>query len=373
MKNILIVGLYSVEACPIFSLEMAKGFKKNDYNVFAILPDDICNKKDWLIEFTGEKLFFVSLGKGKNNIIKKLKKYTNILHFLIQSGPELKQKFKNVKFDITIYTFFHRWNMIVKKYIKTTQNILILHDPLPHSDESSNRIINQKKQVQKMDKIIILSKKFKTVVKDVYNVEEKNIIYMPHGNFGYNKYRIGENKFVNNNKINFLFFGRITSYKGLNVLLKAYYLLEQKYDNIELVIAGSGDFSDYIANYSKLKKAKLYNEYIHENEIDLFFKKSNTVVVLPYLDATQSGVIAIAIEYGIPVIASNTGGLYEQLDYGNMGIYCNPGDEYDLFEKMELIINDNNLYNLESEKMKKYSEKLEWCNIIKKLMNDLIA
>ena len=106
MKNILIVGLYSVEACPIFSLEMAKGFKKNDYNVFAILPDDICNKKDWLIEFTGEKLFFVSLGKGKNNIIKKLKKYTNILHFLIQSGTELKQKFKMLNLILQYIHFF---------------------------------------------------------------------------------------------------------------------------------------------------------------------------------------------------------------------------------------------------------------------------
>ena len=56
-----------------------------------------------------------------------------------------------------------------------------------------------------------------------------------------------------------------------------------------------------------------------------YFTKAD-LVVLPYTSATQSGVIPVAAAFGVPVIASDVGGLAEQLDQGACGILVPPAD-----------------------------------------------
>jgi glycosyltransferase involved in cell wall biosynthesis len=49
-------------------------------------------------------------------------------------------------------------------------------------------------------------------------------------------------------------------------------------------------------------------------------------VVLPYRSATQSGVVPLAFAFGVPAIASATGGLVEQVIDGETGLLFAPGD-----------------------------------------------
>ncbi|MBP8824146.1 MAG: glycosyltransferase [Flavobacteriales bacterium] len=118
-----------------------------------------------------------------------------------------------------------------------------------------------------------------------------------------------------------LFFGLIRNYKGLDLLIDAFGLLDQRY---HLVIAGEpyGDFSSYrqqIAISPLRENIHVHTRFIADAEVPLYFGAADAVV-LPYRSATQSGITAVAHHFGVPVVATDVGGLREALDGGRAGV-----------------------------------------------------
>jgi len=118
-----------------------------------------------------------------------------------------------------------------------------------------------------------------------------------------------------------LFFGLIRDYKGLDLLIAAFGMLDERY---HLVIAGEpyGDLGEYtklIAASPQRGHIHMQARYIADAEVPSFFGAADAVV-LPYRSATQSGITAIAYHFGVPVIATDVGGLKEALNNGRNGI-----------------------------------------------------
>lgn len=121
-----------------------------------------------------------------------------------------------------------------------------------------------------------------------------------------------------------LFFGRIEAYKGLSDLLTACEILVAQGIALRLLIAGRG--SDLDANRQRVNAApwvELQENYIPAEAIPSLFRRA-TLVVLPYTDATQSGVAALAFALGRPVLATATGALPEVVIDGRTGIVVPP-------------------------------------------------
>lgn len=111
-----------------------------------------------------------------------------------------------------------------------------------------------------------------------------------------------------------LFFGRIDKYKGIDTLCKAYGALpEDVKKKAGLVIAGKGEFS---AEERDLIRSDSYimpiSRFITDNEMVWLFQNARAVV-LPYTEASQSGVLPIAYRFGKPVVVSNLPGLTENV------------------------------------------------------------
>ena len=355
--NILITALYPTEACPVFALELAKALIKKGHNIYSVLPDDVINLNEWISLIGDEKVAFVHTARD-NKKFGMLQKYTNVLCFFIRRSS-LFSKFKGICFDICFYAFYHGWNSFVLSGLSTKQNILFIHDPIPHSDECRTLLGKEIKQCKKMDGAIVLTRKFKPIVSETFGFPIDKVYYMPlfpleHSNS--NEHRSCQ--FDNNESINFLFFGRINKYKGLDILLKAYALVSKRQNNCELTIAGNGDISEYSELLAKLNRVTVHNKYIEDSKVNSFFLKKNTILVLPYIDATQSGVLSVAYANGNPVIASDTGGLREQLDDGNIGILFKTGDIEQLAEKMEGICKDRNIIHQQNQKMLDHYSKM---------------
>ncbi len=118
-----------------------------------------------------------------------------------------------------------------------------------------------------------------------------------------------------------LFFGLIRDYKGLDLLIDALPLLGEGY---QLVIAGEcyGSFDKYqsrIAATGMGADIKVFNRYIGDDEVPLFFSAAD-VCVLPYRSATQSGITAIALHFEVPVVATPVGGLAESIERPGIGL-----------------------------------------------------
>jgi len=258
--------------------------------------------------------------------------------------------------------------------------VYTVHDPVLHSNESKfNQLLNRfvAKDIKAADKVVVLSSVFRKYISEQYKKRDKDIVVLPHGTFetykevGHNQTEASEWYRNHPESINFLFFGRIEYYKGLDLLIEAYAALEKKYSkHVSLLIAGKGDFSPYHDAFKQLKNAKLLNYMIPDENVMSLFHGRNVITVLPYRDATQSGVINLAAQSASLIIATNVGGLPEQLDEGKAGILVEPTVQ-GLATAMEDVIEHREKYGQMIEYGKAKVGKLTWKNLAGELLRQM--
>ena len=142
-----------------------------------------------------------------------------------------------------------------------------------------------------------------------------------------------------------LLFGRIKPYKGIDVMIKATRIAKPKLGNeFKVLIAGLGDIS-YFSNLLNLPDCDyihIRNELIPILDIPSIFERSR-FIVLPYRDASQSGVIPLAYTFSKAVIASDVGSISEIVDHGKTGFIFNSGNEQELAEYIIHLFTHDNL------------------------------
>ena len=171
-----------------------------------------------------------------------------------------------------------------------------------------------------------------------------------------------------------LFFGFVRRYKGLRYLLEALGQLSQP---PHLLIAG--EFWEEEASYRGLMRQLgleqhilIHNRYIPNEEIEPYFVAADALV-LPYLSGSQSGVGMIALNYGIPIIATSIGGLAETVTDDETGLIVPPSDSAALALAIERFFRDE-LSERFRVPISKTLVRLSWdalIRIIEETSNDL--
>jgi glycosyltransferase involved in cell wall biosynthesis len=139
-----------------------------------------------------------------------------------------------------------------------------------------------------------------------------------------------------------LFFGNIAPYKGLEYLVEAIALLGRTNMDYRLVIAGRPKNcpSYWEAIQEQISSAGVRpliierSEFVPDAETEVYFKGAD-VLALPYIHIFQSGVLFLAYNFGLPVIASDVGSLREDIVEGKTGYVCNPRDPVVLAKAIE--------------------------------------
>lgn len=153
----------------------------------------------------------------------------------------------------------------------------------------------------------------------------------------------------------YLFFGRIDEYKGLGRLLRAYDACTK---SCPLVIAGSGVLSgEESALVGGIPGAIVLNRFISDGEMVWLFEHC-LCVCLPYIEASQSGVLAMAYRYGKPVIVSDLDGLTEFVDEGKSGLVFRTEEE--LAAELDEIAVPGVAEGLGAGASRYLSEHLDW-------------
>lgn len=320
MEKILIVNLGRQGAGPVYALEMAKAMDDlGEYKIKALISNQCENIEAW--KKSGIELICIdTFNTNKEFLLKTV----NPFNFI-----SLKKLIKEFSPNYVYIPMIHWWNPIVNFFVKGAKIIFTVHDVTQHKGEESFLADSLRKIIIKQShRIIILSEALREKI--IYQgVKSDKIFVVPHANFSY--YAEGfklEEKTYDNNRI--IFFGRINPYKGLDILLEAMKIVVKERSNLKLSIVGNGDISIYKNDLIELEKnIESHVRWIKDEEVEGFFRESDFAVV-PYIEASQSGVIPLAYSLGLPVIASKIGGIPEQVIEGETGYLVEPINVLDL-------------------------------------------
>ena len=137
-----------------------------------------------------------------------------------------------------------------------------------------------------------------------------------------------------------LFFGRIWDYKGLKHLINAEPLISRSVPKARIVIAGQGDdFEPYRRLMARPEKFEVHNKFITTSHRDELFQQAS-VVALPYVEATQSGVIPLAYSFAKPVVATRVGALADAVEDGVTGRLVPAADTVSLASAIVDLLRD---------------------------------
>jgi glycosyltransferase involved in cell wall biosynthesis len=195
--------------------------------------------------------------------------------------------------------------------------ILNIHDPKAHSGEFSYKKALLKLLYYRVSHKFIC---FSDFSKNILNKKHinKQIYLIKLLPYSYYKNFVNPNNKILKNKISFV--GRISKYKGVDLFIDAINLLKIKFPYQEYQIAGKLS-NGYELNFNNidLDKVKIFNHYLSNNQLVQIIQSSK-IIVCPYKDATQSGVIMTSYALNCPVIVTPTGGLPEYVINNVTGI-----------------------------------------------------
>ena len=253
---------------------------------------------------------------------------------------------------------------LLTRIFTKTKIAYVCDNIIPHEHRIEDKILT-KLGLWNVHYFIVQSK----VVKEALLLFKPNAVYkeVPHP-----VYEIFSNEFtreksraklnLDKNEKVILFFGFIRKYKGLHNLIQSMpkILAETK---AKLLVAGEfyDDREKYFEQIAKLglkDSISVFDDYIPNEEVGLYFNAAD-VVVLPYVTATQSGIIQIAYNYDKPVITTNVGGLPEVVEEGKTGFIVPPEDSDKLAEAILNFFKVKDSINFE-ENIQEYKKQFSW-------------
>jgi D-inositol-3-phosphate glycosyltransferase len=228
------------------------------------------------------------------------------------------------------------------------------------------------------NEIIIHSEKGKEEIIDFYKVSHQKINVIHHGDY---KFFIPEKQVskaeakstlgIAEKSKTILFFGAIRENKGLKNILLALPFIKKRIPDLKLMIVG-----EPLENYNSYKEIiieqKIQNEvfekldYVPNDDVALYFFAAD-IVVLPYNEITQSGILQIAYAFGKPVVATDLGGFREAIEDDQNGYLVPLDDVKKLGERcVEILIDKDKLHRMGEYSRFLSDTKYSWDSIADK-------
>jgi glycosyltransferase involved in cell wall biosynthesis len=269
---------------------------------------------------------------------------------------------------IALCGMVHLWNPLLVGPIRRAGalNALVVHDAAPHpGDNYGVRNVLMRHDFRQADVLVSLTDSVAGRLVAEQGVNPARIVRSRMGPFRYDggaatPRRLGPPPY------RLLFFGRLLPYKGLELLVEAMRALAAEGFPAELRLVGQGPLplEGLPANI------RLERRWVPEQEIPSLFAACD-LVVLPYQEASQSGVLPIAQHLAVPSLVTPVGGLLQQVDHGASGFVADEISAAGLARSLRRVLADTEAYHALSKKLSETGSDLQWAAIAAELVESL--
>jgi D-inositol-3-phosphate glycosyltransferase len=318
---------------------------------------------------TTPNLNFLNLGgiqdpsaRFSKKLFELLGYYARLIRYITIGKPKLLHILWNSKFE-----YFDRTLLMVYCKLCGKKIVLTAHNVNRAKRDSTDSLLNRLTlhiQYRLVDHIFVHTDKMKKELLEDFSVGTEAVTRIP---FGLNiavssttltpaaaKLKLG----IDPAEKAILFFGRIAPYKGLEYLLTAFQMISSAKTNYRLIIAGEPmkGYEEYIGKINQIIHQGGHTdrivrrlEFIPDADTELYFKAAD-VLVLPYKDIFQSGVLFLGYAFGLPAIAADVGSFKEDIVQGETGFLYRPGNPASLGETIQKFFASDLYRNLNTRR-----------------------
>jgi D-inositol-3-phosphate glycosyltransferase len=348
MGGAMEVALLTGGQDPSYVFGLASALSHRGIHVHVVGNDRVDN-----VEFhASDRITFVDCGGMRPNaaFLAKLFQlaayYVRLIAYVTFAPPKIVHILWNNKaeyFDRTLLTLYYK--CLGKKIVLTAHNVNKAKRDA--SDSALNRL-TLRMQYRLTDQIFVHTEKMKGELVQEFGVSAERVAVIP---FGINiavadteltaaeaKRLLG----IRPDQRTILFYGRIVPYKGLECLVEAFHRWAACDTNARLLVAGEpmkgyesyiGDVRRAITEGGGSDRILCRLEFVPDHETEVYFKAAD-VLVLPYRNIFESGVLFLAYRFGLPVIASDVGSFREELTNCGAGLLFESGNSVALADAL---------------------------------------
>jgi len=364
MKILIATGIYPPDiGGPATMLgALAKSLEENGFEIRILTYSDIVSKD-------GEKIFRIGRGHYLKYFLKilRLSKWAEIVYvtdtYSVGYFAYLIKKFTGKKY-IVRFAGDSAWETAFNRG-------LTKDDILNFQEKTYGRFIKKLKKrrtkiLQSADAVIAVSDFMKKLAGKLgVSSEKTRTIYNAIDFFdSIPQYREPTSPTL-------VFSGRLTPWKGLQMLLELVSSLKQKYPNIVFEIVGDGPEMDNLKSLSRqlnIEKNVNFRGRISESESHLVFANS-TIFVLNTNYEGLSHAVLNALNVGLPVIITPAGGNPEVIQDGYNGLLAPYNDKEAWFKAITRLLDDRSLREKFSINGKQTLEKFKWSELVEKTID----
>jgi glycosyltransferase involved in cell wall biosynthesis len=259
-----------------------------------------------------------------------------------------------------------------------TPYIYVIHDDQPHPGDYAPMLqrLTQKILLSSASGMVALSSFVGENIRHRFDMGRRHQLFMAplalHA-----RARRGEPRTLGPGPVRFLFLGRLLAYKGLDLLAEALHDIRDR-DDWRLTIVGNGPERAFVMKaFAGLPQADTSRlEFLLENEVDATIDRHD-VMICPYAEASQSGVLVEGFTAGLPAIVTPVGALPEQIGHGVAGWVAQHATAAALAETIRSVLDDRSGYQQRSaaalRAVSKRPGQTGWAEIVQSLAHKRTA
>ncbi len=301
-----------------------------------------------------------------------LKEYTKSKADYIFNIPHVKTIVRNIQPDILHSHYASSYGYMGSKC--NFHPFIITGWGADIFDSTKNPIVRGmiKRSISKTDALTVLSK---ITLEEMKNLTDKKVELIPFG--------VDTAKFIpvqkkHQGKIRIGTVRTLSVKYGVEYLIRAFAILYVKFPQITLEIVGDGELRESLKNLCNrlgISDRVTFHGYINQQtdfqKYSSILSQLDIFAILSVMDSETFGVACVeASACGIPVVATNVGGLPEVIRDGVTGIIVQPKNPTETAEALERLISDESLrINMGEAGRKNVIDNYDWEKSVQKMMN----